>query len=160
MGRPDRDALLRETHRLNHELGYIGFRDEYFNDPDVIGEWPDPAARERGLRGFWDGQQAGSYASYREDFARYSVSALAAWCDHLRDLLAGDRDGQVAYYRRVAETGRGIRLREEGSGDITAAKDRLPSPGALAEGRGTAEASHGHERAGEQEKVRGRGRGM
>ena len=51
MGSPDRDALLRENHRLNRELGYIGFRQQYFNDPDAIKEWPDPAVRERELRG-------------------------------------------------------------------------------------------------------------
>jgi hypothetical protein len=161
MRRPDRDALLRETHRLNHELGYIGFRHQYFNDPDVIGEWPDPAARERGLRGFWDEQQAGSYASYREDFARYSVNVLAAYCDYLRDLLAGDRDGQIAYYRQVSETGRVIRLRENGFGGITAEKDRLPSPGELADEPAPARAG-GSGRAGPeangQERGRSRGR--
>jgi hypothetical protein len=153
MRRPDRDTLLRETHRLNQELGYIGFRQEYFNDPDVIGEWPDPAVRERELRGFWDRQQAGSYDSYREDFARYSVNVLAAYCDHLRDLAAGDRDGQIAYYRRVSETGRSLRLWENGLSEITAEKDRLPSPGELAEGRGR----DGPEANG-QERGRSRGR--
>jgi hypothetical protein len=161
MRKLDRDTLLRETHRLNHELGYIGFRDEYFNDPDVVGEWPDPAARERGLRGFWDQQQAGNYASYRQDFARYSVNVLAAWCDYLRELLAGDRDGQVAYYRRASETGRCYRLRENGGGDIEAPKDRLPSPGELADEppakAGGREAGMGSHAVG-QERVRGRGR--
>ena len=51
---PDRDDLLSETHRLSREVGYVGFRDEYFDDPDVIEEWPDPAVRERELRTFWD----------------------------------------------------------------------------------------------------------
>jgi hypothetical protein len=158
MRKPDRDTLLRETHRLNQELGYIGFRHQYFHDPDTIEEWPDPAVRERGLRSFWDKEYAGGYASYREVFARYSVNVLAAYCDYLGDLLAGDRDGQIAYYRRVSETGRGMRLREDGLNEIKAAKDRPPSPGELADGRGAAECSDGHERAGEQERVRGRGR--
>ena len=35
----DREALLRETHQLARDLGYIGFRDQYFNDPDSIAEW-------------------------------------------------------------------------------------------------------------------------
>ena len=64
MGSPDRDALLRETYRLNHELGYIGFRHQYFNDPDGIKEWPDPALRERELRNFWDNELGGDFASY------------------------------------------------------------------------------------------------
>jgi hypothetical protein len=154
MERPDRDSLLRESHRLNHELGYIGFRHHYFNDPAAIGEWPDPAARERGLRRFWDEQQAGSYASYREDFARYGVEALAAYCDHLRSLLAGDRDAQIDYYRRVSEAGRGDRLREDGGGggDIEAQEGRPPSPGELAGMRGRA-------RPGSDGRERGRGRG-
>jgi hypothetical protein len=128
MGSPDRDALLRETHRLNQELGYFGFRDQYFNDADAIKEWADPAMRERELRSFWDKQWEGSYASYQKDFARYSVNVLAAYCDHLGELLAGDKEGQIAYYYRLSEMGRNIRLSGNGFSRSNAADDRAATP--------------------------------
>jgi hypothetical protein len=128
MGNPDRDTLLRETHRLNQELGYIGFRHQYFNDADAIKEWAEPAMRERELRSFWDKQWEGSYASYQKDFARYSFNVLAAYYDHLRDLVAGDKDDQIAYYHRLSEMGRGVRLTENGFSQSNAADDRPATP--------------------------------
>jgi hypothetical protein len=133
LGNPDRDDLIRETYRLNHELGYIGFRHQYFNDPDAIKEWPDPAIRERELRSFWDNEHEGRFASYPEDFAKDSVEVLTAYRDYLRGLLAGDRDGQVSYYKQVSEAGRGIRLHEGSFREGKAAEQALPSPGELAE---------------------------
>ena len=47
---PARESLLREMQRLAGEIGYAGFRLEYFNDAETIREWPDPATRERELR--------------------------------------------------------------------------------------------------------------
>jgi len=154
MGNPNRDTLLRETYRLNHELGYIGFRHQYFNDPDEIKEWPDPAVRERELRNFWDKRREGGYASYYTDFARYSVNVLAAYCDYLHELLAGDRDDQIDYYDRVYESGRGIQLREAGSSEGEAAKGRLPSPSDIAHDDHGAAPEHDNGRDGD----RGRGR--
>src|SRR5436309_2981790 len=52
----DRDALLKETHRLHAEIGYAGFRLEYINDAAAIKEWPDATTRERELRAFWMSQ--------------------------------------------------------------------------------------------------------
>src|SRR5271156_3356080 len=59
----DREALLRETHRLHREIGYAGFRLEYFNDAAAIQEWPDSAMRERELRSFWFDQAEQAYPS-------------------------------------------------------------------------------------------------
>ncbi len=134
-GHAERDAILRETYRLNHEIGYIGFRDQYLNDPDVVKEWPDPAVRERELRKFWDNEQEGRFASYREDFAGDSVQVLTAYRDSLRGLLAGDINGQIAYYNQASERGRSIRLQDDGLGEIKAAGKAFPSPGELEESR-------------------------
>ena len=155
---PKRDELLRESHRLNHELGYIGFRHEFVNDPDGIRQWPDPAVRERELRRFWDEHMEGSFAAYQKDFAHYSVGVLAAYCDYLRDILAGDRDSQIAYYHRVSEMGRGMRLGENGLHERGPAKDRPATPSEIAResGAGRAEQGYGQDR-GQQEKS-GRGR--
>jgi hypothetical protein len=134
MGTPDRDALLRETYRLNHELGYIGFRDQYFNDPDLIKEWPDPAVREREVRNFWD-EREGSFASYYKDFANDNVKVLTAYRDYLHGLLAGDKDGQVDYYNRVSDMGRRRRIHEEGLSEVKSASQPLLSPAAIADNR-------------------------
>ncbi len=133
MGSPDRDALLRETYRLNHELGYIGFRHQYFNDPDAIKEWPDPALRERELRNFWDNEGGGDFASYYKSHANESVKALTAYRNDLRGLLAGGKDDQIAYYHRISDLGRNGRLHDEGFGEVEAVSKPLPSAGAIAD---------------------------
>jgi hypothetical protein len=128
-----RDALVRETFRLNHELGYIGFRHQYVNDPDVVKEWPDPATRERELRQFWDEQRGGTIASYRQGFANDSIQDLTAYRDYLRGILAGDLDGQIAYYNRVSDTGHDIRLQDDVLRELNQGTKAPPSPGELAE---------------------------
>lgn len=157
-GNPGRDALLRESHRLNHELGYIGFRHRYFNDPDEIREWPDPAVREQELRSFWDKEMQGNYASYLKDFSHYSVGVLAAYCDYLRELLDGDKDAQIAYYHQVSEMGRERRLQENGISKINATEGRLPSPGEIARDNRPAaeEQGQGHDNGRQEERGRGR----
>jgi hypothetical protein len=157
MKKPDRDALLRETHRLNHELGYVGFRHQYLSDPDAVKQWPDPAVRERQLRSFWDKQWEGSYAAYHKDFARHSVNVLAAYYDHLRDLLAGDREDQIAYYHRFLEMGRSVRLSENSFGEPNAVKERSATPSEIVRENSTArtEQGNGHGHAWEVEGGRG-----
>ncbi len=134
-----RETLLRENYRLNHELGYVGFRHQYFNDPAAIEEWPDPAVRGIELRDFWETGGCDSvgegFASYRESHAHATVEVLIAYRDYLRGLLAGDRDGQIAYYKHVSAAGRSVRLHENGFGEVNTAAKFLPSPGELAEDR-------------------------
>ena len=157
-GSPRRDELLRESHRLNHELGYIGFRHEFSNDPDGIRRWPDPAVRERELRRFWDKQMEGSFASYQKDFAHYSVGVLAAYCDYLHDILAGDREGQIAYYERVSEMGWSRRLSENGLSESNPAKDRPATPSEIVRESGTARSEQGNGHGHAREEERGRER--
>jgi hypothetical protein len=109
---PDREALLRETHRLNRELGYAGFRQEYFNDPDAIEEWPDPATRERELRAFWDSKAEQAYPSYREQFADVRTDDLAEMRDHLRATLSDSSLDPADYYNRASEEGRRVRSQQ------------------------------------------------
>jgi hypothetical protein len=110
---PDREALLRETHQLNRELGYPGFRLEYFNDPDAIKEWPDPATRERELRAFWDGKAEEAFPSYRDTFADVRTDDLADMRDHLRATLSESSVDPADFYNRVSEAGRRARSRED-----------------------------------------------
>jgi hypothetical protein len=122
----ERDDLLRETHRLNYELGYVGFRHQYFDDPETIAEWPDPTMRERELRKFWDGVEAGGFASYREKHANERVEVLTGYRDYLRSLLAGDEEGQIAYYDRITAGGRHDRLQQSaGAGKEVNSDDEL-----------------------------------
>ena len=65
---PERKTLLRETHRLHHEIGYAGFRLEYFNDAAAIKEWPDPATRKRELQAIWSSQAKQAYPSSPGEF--------------------------------------------------------------------------------------------
>jgi hypothetical protein len=125
----NRDALLRETYRLNHEIGYVGFRHRYFDDPDAVKEWPDPALRERELRSFWDSRPEEGFASYRETQADVTIQVLAAYRDYLHGILAGNKDGQIAYYDRVAAQGRRERLHEDGFSEDRTEGMPLSSPG-------------------------------
>ncbi len=112
----DREALIRETHRLNYEIGYAGFRLQYFNDPDAIKEWPDPAVRERELRSFWDKQAEQSYPAYRAGAATLSTKNLADYRDRLAAKLAGNKLDHVDYYARASERGRRARFQAQDKG--------------------------------------------
>jgi hypothetical protein len=125
---PDRDDLLLETHRLSREVGYVGFRDEYFDDPDVIAEWPDPAVRERELRTFWDKAGESALASYKVAYANDSADFLTVHRDRLRDLLAGEKDAQIAFYQGDGARGRVLRMQSDGAEDGSAEGQPLPSP--------------------------------
>jgi hypothetical protein len=150
-GDAEREGILRETYRLNHELGYIGFRHRYFHDIDAIKEWPDPAVRERELRRFWDNARHGGFASYYESHASESIRVLSAHRDHLRGLLAGDKGRQMAYYDQVSEMGRSMRLREAGLQQAGADGETPASPGEL----GQRNPAHGQRQ--NQNHRRGRG---
>jgi hypothetical protein len=128
----EREALLQETFRLNHELGYVGFREEYFNDPETIREWPDPDVRERELRAFWDKLREGRSPSCRKGFANDSVEMLAAYRDYLRGLLAGGKDGQVGYYNGANAMARSATLSAGSLAEKNEAKDRALSPSEIA----------------------------
>ncbi len=108
----DREALIRETHRLNHEIGYTGFRLQYFNDPEAIKEWPDPALRERELRSFGTSRRSkaipltapGSHIIHQE---------LGAYRDRLAAKLAGNKLDHVDYYSRASERYRRARFQAQ-----------------------------------------------
>jgi hypothetical protein len=112
----DREALIRETHRLKREIGYTGFRLQYFNDPDAIKEWPDPAMRERELRSFWDKLGEESYPAYRADAMTLSTKSLAACRDRLAAKLAGSKLDHVDYYHRAVDYGRRARFQNQDKG--------------------------------------------
>jgi hypothetical protein len=125
MKSPDRVALLQANYRLSQELGYVGFRHQYFTDPDAIKEWPDPAVRERELRNFWDNEQEGGFASYCACHPHESVEVLTAYHDHLGGLLGGGKDGQIDYYNRISELAGGGRVND---GSFSEPPERLGDP--------------------------------
>ena len=110
--KPEREALLEETYRLNCEIGYAGFRPQYFNDAAAVKEWPDPVVRDRELRAFWAGEAARHYPSYRASLADVSTEDLTAWRDHLRAKLGEKTIDHVDYYNRVSEAGRRARFEQ------------------------------------------------
>jgi len=58
---------------------------------------------------------------------------LTAYRNDLRGLLAGGKDDQIAYYHRISDLGRNGRLHDEGSVEVEAASQPLPSAGAIAD---------------------------
>jgi hypothetical protein len=109
----DREALIRETHRLNSEIGYTGFRLQYINDPDAIKEWPDRTVRERELRTSWDKLAEERYPAYRADAATVSTEDLAATRDRLAATLAGNKLDHADYYNRAVDVGRRARFQNQ-----------------------------------------------
>jgi hypothetical protein len=145
----NREALLRITHRLHREIGYAGFRLEYFNDPDAINEWPDPAVRERELRSSWSERAEQAYPSYREKFTDASTEYLAGLRTHLRSMLGGSPIDQVDFYNRASARGRDERVAtipHEASADDRHDGEALPSPGEIAEERDDPATASGPER--------------
>ncbi len=128
-----REALLRETHQLARDLGYVGFRDEYFNDPDLIAEWPDPGVRERELRAFWDSKAEESYAGFRESHAHERTEMVMEYRDYLRDLSQADENAQRAFYGAISALGRsggtdsGGRGASESANGISEPGDEIPT---------------------------------
>jgi hypothetical protein len=112
----DRDALIREAHRLEREIGYTGFRLQYFNDRDAVKEWPDPAMRERELRNFWDKLAEESYPAYRADAMTLSTEALAALHERLAAKQAGTKLDHADYYHRAVDDGRRARFQTKDKG--------------------------------------------
>jgi hypothetical protein len=128
-----REALLREMHHLARDLGYLGFRDEYFNDPDSIAEWPDPGVRERELRAFWDSQAEDSYSGFRESHAHEHTEMIMAYRDYLRDLSQADENTQRGFYGAISALGRsggidsGGRGGAESMSEISEGEDEIPT---------------------------------
>jgi hypothetical protein len=103
--KPEREALLKEMHRLNCEIGYAGFRLQYFNDAAAIAEWPDPVTRDRELRAFWAAEAERHYLFYRSSLADVSTEDLTAWRDGLRVILGGRTIDHVDYFNSIFEAG-------------------------------------------------------
>jgi hypothetical protein len=107
---PDREALLRETHRLAWAVGYAGFRLEHFNDAAAVQEWPDPATRERELRSFWSQQAEDAFPDFRRQFADVSTERLDGYRDSLRATLEKSPIDQADFYARAVDHGRRARF--------------------------------------------------
>jgi hypothetical protein len=128
-----REALLRETHQLFRDLGYLGFRGDYFNDPDSIAEWPDPGVRERELRALWDSQAEGSFAGFRESYAHERTEMIITYRDYLRDLSQADENTQRGFYKEISALGRGETIDKDGRGinervtEISEGEDEIPT---------------------------------
>jgi hypothetical protein len=128
--KPEREAVLQENYGLTRKLGYVGFRERFFNDPEVITEWPDPAVREREVRRLWNTTPAGGFAAYAEQYVDDSIETLSAFRDYLRGLSASGVHAQVAFYEEASERGRRERLLTAGDrsgevGDISPAYETL-----------------------------------
>ena len=113
-----RTNLLVQTYNLNRDIGFVGFRNEFMNDPGIVEEWPDPADRERGLRDFFD--ERSDFDAYCQDFADLDLPLLIRHQDDLLALRDGPEEAQIAYYRRGRDPG------GDGRETPTAANDNIP----------------------------------
>jgi hypothetical protein len=104
-GASDKHSLLRRAFDLATEAGYHGFRREYFNDPEAIKEWPDPATRERELRASW--HELRDYPAFEQSHAGEDVESLIRYVGMLREEVA---KGEASdFYERAQALGRAAR---------------------------------------------------
>ena len=133
VGKPEREALLRENYWLTREIGYVGFRERFFNDPDAVKAWPVPDVRERALREFWNIQPAAGFASYAGSLANETTETLIAYRDYLRGLSASGKDTQIMFYEQISDLGRRERMiggdDNQGGGLSTAYEKLVRLPG-------------------------------
>jgi hypothetical protein len=129
----DRETLLAETHRLTREIGFVGFRREFMNEPEAIKEYPDAAEREKELREFWDDKA--DYATFRETHATADIGVIERYRDALVALQGEPESVQAEFYHRISALGRSER--EGGAPDIefvSVANDNSAPPRYLEEG--------------------------
>lgn len=119
-----RTNLLVQTYNLSREVGFVGFRREFMDDPAAAREWPDPTDRERGLRGTWD--EMGDFASYRDSHADTDLPQLIRHQDALLALRDGPEEAQAEFYRRAVSAGPGGR---EAANDNVPGGDGMPPGG-------------------------------
>jgi hypothetical protein len=107
----DKQPLIREAHCLANEAGYPGFRRKYFDDPDAVKEWPEPAARDRGLRAEWEQFAAEYYPDFERRHAGESVESLTRFIAMLRaEVALGDAS---CYYECTCAAGKIARKEQE-----------------------------------------------
>lgn len=99
----EKTLVIRELFDLATEAGYPGFRREYFDDPDLVREWPDPAVRETELRAIWQGLSEQHYPEFERGYAPASAHEIMRQADSLRAVIA---DPESRLYERACAAGR------------------------------------------------------
>ncbi len=105
----DRERLVNECLVLAGEIGWKGFRAEFFTDPEAVAQWPDPAVREKQLRAAWELRRGECEQSVRARFAEADIAQMTAYRDELRTQAGRE----VAYYETVKRSGRALRRQEK-----------------------------------------------
>src|SRR5947209_20010384 len=89
----ERERLIREVFEGERDFFYLRFRQNHWNEPEIVAACPDPATREALLRGFWNQDAEGRYPEYRETVAGLSLAELEAE----RDRWAAKLNGAASY---------------------------------------------------------------
>jgi hypothetical protein len=71
-----REYLIRETFELERDYHYTKFRAHHWDDPRIVEKCPEPALREKMLRGFWNQDAETRYPEYRKAVAKLSTAEL------------------------------------------------------------------------------------
>ena len=87
----DREKLIRETFELDRDVAFRTFRRLYIENPAIVQACPDPAVREKVLRGFWNQDAEKRYPEYREKSGMLSTEALIEVRDELKKVIATER---------------------------------------------------------------------
>ena len=83
----ERERLIRENFELERDFHYWQFRQEHWNQAEIVARLPDPAAREEVLRSFWQQDAEKRFPEYRAAVAGMSLEGLERekeqWLDRL-----------------------------------------------------------------------------
>ena len=60
-----RERLIRRTFELYCDVEYHAFREVFVEAHALVSRYPDPLARERHLRGFWNRHMEPAYEQFR-----------------------------------------------------------------------------------------------
>jgi hypothetical protein len=91
----DREKLIRETFELDRDVAFRTFRRLYIENPEIVQACPDPAVREKMLRGFRNQDAEKRYPEYREKSEMLSTEALIEVRDELKEVIAAERFQRV-----------------------------------------------------------------
>ncbi len=96
-----REWLVRQNFEHERDYHYLKFREHHWTIPEIVAACPDPALREKMLRGFWNQDAERRFPEYRATVAGLSMAELEnqreEWIETL-DLL-----GTLDYRKRLAE---------------------------------------------------------
>lgn len=102
----ERETLTRETFQLERDFHYWQFRQQHWDNAEVVATCPNPTEREEMLRGFWNQDAEKRYPEYRAAVSGLGLTELEAereqWLDRLS--LLSEREYKDILAETAAKT--------------------------------------------------------